>query len=815
MPLMAIFFRDLAYAVRIALRRPALTVVTILTLALGIGGNSAIFTLVNGLFLRPLPVERPGELVRLFGMRDGRTFDVSSFPNLSDVAARAQTLSAAAIHQQTPSAFGLGDATQTADVELVSGNYFSMLGVGAAAGRVLTAADDIAGKPETVAVISDAWWRTRLGASTAAVGSTIHLNGTPFTVIGIAPASFRGSYDALGTDVWVPLMSYEIVRPRGLPITRRTWGWLSATARLASGVTLEQAQADVDRVTASLRADFPRENANLAMNVVRASSLPEDMSATAQRVLIFALLAAALALVAACANIANAQLATVFDRRREIAVRLAMGASRRCIARQWLTESLLVAAIAAVVGTLGAMWIQDLLSTVGTPEGLENFAPAMEFDARVVLFSVMVITVVTMLFGGLPAIRAARIDVAGPLREESNAATGGRRVWAQAALVSAQVAVSVALLVASAMLARSLTASRAFDVGFDTSRLVIASPSMANLRMNPERSRAYYEDTLTRVRALPGVTDVTLAAVVPLGFGGEARGVIIDGYAPPDGAANLTLPMNIVAPNYFSVMRIPMRRGRSFAAADGDAKAPVVAVINETMAGQYWGGGDPVGRTMRIANTPVEIVGVAAHVTQQTPGEQPQPFFYLPFGPVPHSDGLSFHIRTDGGEAALAPALRRELRAFDSRIQVRTVTPYEELRQLALYPSRALAFVSSGFGSIALILAVAGIYGVMTHVVTSRRRELAVRLALGANPGALVSAILREGLKWSVVGIMLGTLLAVALAQLLERFLFGVSTSDALSIGGAVAVLLVASIAAAYGPARRIARIDPASTLRS
>jgi putative ABC transport system permease protein len=536
-----------------------------------------------------------------------------------------------------------------------------------------------------------------------------------------------------------------------------------------------------------------------------------------QQVLLFALIAAALALAAACANVANAQLATVFDRRREIAVRVAMGASRRRIVRQWLTESLLVTAAAAVAGTLASLWLQDAAGSVGTPVGLENFAPALEFDRRLVAFSTLLVAVVTMLFGGLPAVRAANVDVAGPLKEESNSATGGaRRAWAQAALVSAQVAVSVALLVSSAMLARSLSASRAFDVGFDTANLVIASPSMANVRMDAARSRAYYADTLPRLRALPGVTEVTLGAVVPLGFGGESRGVAIDGYTPPDGAATTILPMNVVGANYFQVMRIPVRRGRAFTAADQDPGAPVVAVINETMARQVWGGADPIGRTMRIGNTPpVEIVGVASDVTQRTPGEPPQPFFYLPFGPVPFPDGLTFHLRTSGDAAALLPALRRELRAFDARIQTRTVMPYEELRQLSLYPSRALVLVSGGFGLIALLLAVAGIYGVMIHVVTARRRELAVRLALGANPGALIASLLRDGLRWSAIGIAAGALMAVSLAQLLERFLFGVSTSDAASIAGAIALLLAASLAAAYAPARRIVRIDPASTLRS
>lgn len=814
---MAIFFKDLAYAVRLAARRPASTAITILTLALGIGGSSAIFTLVNGLFLRPLPVERPGEVVRIFGTTPNTQFDISSYANLADIGARSATLAAIAMHQQTESAYGLGDDSQSADIELVSGNYFAMLGVEAAAGRTLTPADDQLGAPQLVAVVSDAWWRSRLGARADAVGTTIHINGSPFTVVGVAPRRFRGTYDALGTDLWVPLMTYDTVRPRGIAITTRGWGWLSATARVKPGVPLDQAQADLDRVTASIRADFPGGNANRGFRLVPASALPEDMTATAQRVLLFALIAAALALAAGCANVANAQLATVFDRRREIAVRVAMGASRGRIIRQWLTESLLVAAAAAMVGTLASLWLQDAASGVGTPVGLDNFAPALDFDRRLLAFSTLLVAVVTMLFGGLPAMRAAKVDVAGPLKEESNSSTGGaKRAWAQAALVSAQVAVSVALLVSSAMLTRSLSASRAFDVGFDTANLVIASPSMANVQMDASRSRAYYDDTLSRVGALPGVNEVALGAVVPLGFGRESRGVTIDGYTPPDGAAQIPLPMNVVSANYFQVMRIPVRRGRAFTAADEDAKAPLVAVVNETMARQFWGAGDPIGRTIRIGNNPpVEIVGVAGDVTQRTPGEPPQPFLYLPFGPVPFPDGLTFHLRTGGDTAALLPALRRELRAFDARIQTRAVMPYEELRQLSLYPGRALVLVSGGFAIIALLLAVAGVYGVMIHVVTARRRELAVRLALGASPGTLIAGLLRDGLRWSVAGIVAGAIMAVSLAQLLERFLFGVSTSDAASIAAAVVLLLTASVAAAYAPARRIVRIDPASTLRS
>ena len=813
---MATFLHDIGHALRIAWRRPTVTLVTIFTLALGIGGNSAIFALANSLFLRPLPVERPFELVRIFGTDGKRLFDVSSYPNLTDLAARSQTFQSAAIYQQTTSAYGLGDATETADIELVSGTYFSMLGIEMAHGRAIGVADDQEGNPAAVAVISDAWWRTRLGATPEAVGRTIHLNGSPFTIVGVAPSTFHGSYDALDTDIFVPLMTYETIRPRGLKITARGWGWLSATARLKPGVTIEQAQSDVDRVTASLKADFPRSNDGLAFKLTPASALPESMLATARRVLLFALLAAALALAAACANVANVQLATVVERRREIAVRIAMGASRARIARQWLTESLVVATAAVVIGTIAAMWLQDAAQAIGPPAGMSNFAPSYAFDTRLLLFSAAVVFAVTLLFGGWPATRAARTDITSPLKDDGLTTTpGAKRAWAQAALVATQVAVSVALLVSGTMLARSLSASRAFDVGFDTSNLMIATPATSNVGFDADRGRAYYADTVARVRALPGVTDVALGALVPLGMGGESSGYRIDGYTPPTGTGAVSVSNNFVSPNYFDVMQIPIRRGRGFAADDGLANAPVVAVVNETAARTYWPDQNPIGRLIRRGKEPpIEVVGIAADITYRTPGEEPEPFIYLPFGPVYFPYGLAFHVRTERPDAGLSRALTRELRAFDPRVQA-TALSYEELRAQSLYPGRTLAAISGAFGTMAVLLAMVGIYGVMAHVVASKRREFAVRLALGAPPSTLVSAVLRQGARWTLTGIAFGTALALALARLLESFLFEVSPSDTWSIVIAAATLIVVALAAAYAPARRVVKIDPASTLRS
>jgi ABC-type antimicrobial peptide transport system permease subunit len=337
---------------------------------------------------------------------------------------------------------------------------------------------------------------------------------------------------------------------------------------------------------------------------------------------------------------------------------------------------------------------------------------------------------------------------------------------------------------------------------------------MANLALDATRGRMYYSDTIARVRALPGVTDVALGAVVPLGGGDESMGVAIDGYTPPQGSGPIPMSVNFVSPNYFEVMRIPVLRGRSFSPADGEEKAPVVVLVSESMAKRYWPDGNPIGRTLKASSFgTAEVVGVVADITYRAPGETPRPRMYLPFGPVYFPYGLSFHVRTAVADAALSRSLARELRVFDPRVQA-AAAPYEALRQQTLYPGRALALVSSGFGAIVLLLAVAGIYGVMAHVVASRNREFAVRLALGARPQALVAGVIRRGLRWTAAGVISGVAVAAALAQLLRAFLFGVSTSDALSFGGTAAALLVISMAAAYAAARRLLTLDPAQMLR-
>lgn len=814
---MQTLWQDFRYALRLALRRPALSVVTILTLAIGVGGNTATFSIVNALLLRPLPVPNADRIVRVFGATSDQSFDVLSYPNAADLGSRSTTMASLAIHQQTFVASGLGESTETAAVELVSGNYFSTLALVPAQGRVITAQDDRADGGEQVAVISDTWWRTRLGASREAIGSQVLLNGAPFTVVGITPPAFHGSYDALGTDMWVPLMTYNVVRPRGLAITSRGWGWLSATGRLKPGVSASQAQAELSGIAAALAREYPSQNKDLKVNVVDALALPEEMAPTMRRVLSFALLVVGLALAAACANIANAQLATVISRQREIAVRLALGATRGRVVRQWFTESALLAVAAAGVGLIVAVWARDGVLTLRPPiADLQNLSPNLSLDWRVLGFTALVSALVAVLFGGLPAARAARVDVTTPLKDDGVTTTGSRRrTWAQSALVVAQVAVSLALLVSAGLLVRSLAAASAFNVGFDSSRLLIATADTGGLGYPDDRTRAFYRGTMDRIRALPGVQDVSLAAVVPLSNARESRGVIIDGYTPPDGRAFVSVATNLVSTNYFEMMKIPIVRGRGFRGGDGDDRAAIVGIVNETMARRYWPDGNPIGRQLRLglATPPVEIVGVAQDITYYSAGEAPRPYFYLPFGPVVMA-GLTFQIRTgEGAGDSLAQVLRRELRAPDARIRVPVAMPYEQLRQVELYPSRVMASVSGTFGVLALLLTVVGIYGVMMYSVSQRTREFAVRLALGARPSELLRGVVSQGLVITGLGVAVGIGLALALGRLLRSFLFGVSTFDPATFAGWTAALIIVAVVAAYVPARRVTNIDPAAAL--
>ena len=810
---MASFLRDLRHAARTLASRPVLTATTVLTLAIGIGGISALVALANGLLLGPLPVRDPGSVVRVFGAEEETPFGITSFSNLRDLADRARTLQSLTIHQQTFAAFGLGDETVNVAVELASGNYFQTFGVNAAVGRTSGADDDR--EAAHVVVLSNRWWRTRFAADPGVVGRIVHLNGTPFTVVGVAPPSLRGSYDALPTDLWAPLMTYDVVRPRGLDIRRRGWGWLQATGRLAPGASVQAAGAEAAAIAAALKAEYPREDASLRFTVVPASTLPESMTPELGRGLLFAIGIAVLALLAACANVANAALATVSDRGAEIAVRMALGASRVDIARQWLAESLVATALATGLGLVLAVWLRDALAAVQSLSGYDNFAPSIAIGWQVWVSAAVLMATATALSGVLPAYRACRVAPAQPLRDGATATTGSSGHWLRSALVSAQAAVALSLLALAALLGQSLVSARWSDVGFDRRGLVIATANVSALGHDAVESYAYHTDAMARIRALPGADEVTAASVVPLGNNDEREGITIDGYTPSGDDGVISMANNIVWPGYFEVMRIPIVAGRSFADTDGRPDAPLVAVVNETMARRYWPDGQAIGRIIRLDSRPVAVVGIARDITYYAIGEAPLPYLYLAYGPgQPYRDGLTFHVRSSLDPAVMTRQMTRELRARDPRVRVVNAMAYDDLRAAALLPARAMGWLSTGFSVLALALFVVGVYGVTAFAVAARRRELALRVALGAAPDAVRSAVVRRAVVWGLPGAAAGLLLTIGLAQLLQGVLVGVTALDPLSLAGATASVLGLSAVAAYVPARRVGRVDLAAELR-
>lgn len=808
--------REILHALRVLMARPVLTGTTILTLALGIGGTSAMFSIASSVLLRPMPVPEPDRLVRVFGTTEARALGIASYPNLQDVADRARAFSTLAIHQQTFAAYGLGEATLSVAAELVSGTYFDTFGITPVLGRALTPADDVYGAAQSVAVVSDQWWRRQLGAERDVLGRVVQLNGAPFTIVGVAPPTFRGSYDAAPTDLWVPLMTYASVRPRGLDVQRRNWGWLQATARVAPGVSVAAAMADVRAIGDALAAQYPVENRGLRFTVVPAATVPESMTPLLRRVLGFALIVTALALLAACANVANTQLAAVSDRATEIAVRMAMGATRGDIARLWLAESLVCTAVATAVGLLAAVWLRDGFLALQPLAGADNFAPSADLDWRVWACAVALMAAATALSGVLPALRAAGANPARALQEGASASVGGAPgLWLRASLVSAQAAVSLVLMAMAALLGRSVSASTWFDIGFDPAQLVVATANTSGLGLDAAASYAYHADTMARVRAIAGVSGVTAAAVTPLGGNDEQRGIAIDGYTPPSGDGVFPVANNVVWPGYFEVMGIPLLRGRAFVDADGRPDTAPVAIVNDTMARSYWADGNPIGHRVRVGDgVSAEVVGVVKDITYYSLGEAPMPYLYLPFGPVSYADGLTFHMRTAAPGLAVSRQVAAALRALDARVRVVNAVPYADLRSAALFPARAMTVLSAGFGALALLLLLVGTYGVTAYVVATRRREFALRVAIGADPGALRRRIVRRAIAWGVPGAVLGIALAAALGQLLRSFLFGVTALDPVSLAVAATLVLTTTAGAAYLPARRVARADLAAQLR-
>jgi predicted permease len=793
--------------------------VAVVSLALGIGINTAIFSLVNALLIRPVPVVRDqGRVVWLRAP--------SSYPDYLDYREQAQGFDGmAAMTGTSEFSLGGGGEPELLKGEFVTANYFDLLGVAAARGRTFVEAEGR--DPVPVVVLSDHLWRTRFDSDAALIGRQISLNGLGFTVVGVAPANFIGTEVGLNRELWVPLSMQPVLNPPDAVgsvgggekgrFRERNNHWLKVFARLKEGVSHEQAGAELSAIArrvAETNAMRVNDETFHRVKLLRMSG-GMDPSDQEEALPIFGIVMTvfAMVLLIACANIAGLLVARAAGRRRETAIRQALGASRPRLIRQWLTESVLLGVMGGAFGLLLALWANDLLVSYAQATPLASID--LRLDYRVLAFTFCVSIATGIFFGLAPALHASRIDIVTALKtEDALARAGSRRSRLRAAFVMAQVTLSVVLLVGAGLFIRSLQSAHTIDPGFRVERALTVPVNLGLLRYKEAEGQNFYRELVARVEAQPGVESASLVRFAQLGFSFAQRQAVAEGKTS-SGDEGVNIGFNIVGPEYFKTMGTQLLRGRDFTEADR-AGAPGVAVINETLAETLWPGEDALGKRIGLEGPEgpmLEVVGVARNGKYRSLGDGPRSYVYQPvlqsYEPV-----MTLVVRTKGAPESMAGAVREQLRALDANLPVADVRTLSEQFDLSLLPARIAAWTLGSFGLLALALAAIGIYGVVSYSVAQRTREIGVRVALGAQSRDVLRLMLGEGLLIVGVGLAAGLLLSFAATRVIEGFLYGVGATDPLTFAGVPLVLAAVALAASYLPARRAMKVDPMVALR-
>jgi predicted permease len=810
--------RDLRYAARVLAKSPVFTAVAALSLALGIGANSAIFSLVNVVLLKPIPVDDPGRLAAVF-MTDQR--NPGNLPlshlNYKDLRDQNQVFTEMAAFAFSQVNWNKGSESEQILTQLVSGNYFSLLGAQPTTGRGFLPEEDAAATP--VAVLSRGFWERNLGGDLSIVGKTLVLNRTPFTVVGIAPPGFTGTLLGGGPALWVPMSMHDVVQPNFDWYEQRRGLFLFAFGRLKPGLSMEQAGANLRTVFAQLEQAFPNDNKGRsagARPLLDARLNPGGQGgAQVVEISIVLMTVVGIVLLIACANIANLLLARANRRRKEIAIRLALGADRLRLVKQLLTESLLLSVLGGVLGLLLAYWLVDALAATTLPLPLpvdDNLA----LDSRVLVFTSALALVTGVLFGLAPAIQASRPDVVPVLKNET-VPTGtrrGRLIDVRQALVVSQIALSLISLVAAGLFLRSLGDSQRIETGFERRGVLVMTFNLGREGYTPERGQVFYQQVAERVAGLPGVRHTAVAQNPPLA-GGFSRSVFPEG-ADTTTRDRILVQVNPVSPGYFDTMGIPIVRGRDLTTADATG-APLVVIVNQTMAERFWPGQDAIGRRFKFFGDDqfTTVVGVARNAKYNGVAEEPIPFIYQPLRQN-YVPAATLHVRADGNAASLSPAVRREVQQLDPSLSVFNIRTLEEQVSESLAPLRTNVILLTAFGILALLLASIGLYGVASYSVTQRTREIGVRMALGAEPSSVLRLVLGHGLLLIGLGLALGIGAALSLASLVpDGLLPNISPRDPSTFVGTSVLLAVVALVATYLPARRATKIDPLIALRT
>ena len=823
---MQALWQDICYAVRMLTKNPGFAAVAVLSLALGIGANTTIFTVVNAILLNPLPVKDISRLVEADTI-DSKTLVTTanttklgmSYPNFQDYARENEVLvGLGCFVGPFPLTWSSGTEPRQIFGQMVSAKYFEILGLHPVSGRFFLPDEDTKPGGNNVAVVSYSLWANKFGSDPNVVGKTLTLNATPYTVIGVAPRGFKGAFTFGNAEqVWIPVSMYPQVLAGFFKDNFNDRRFLTTTmiGRLRDGVSLSGAEASLKTVASRLESTFPRDNASRSVALTPLADAAVGVNNRSQIVLAGGLMMGivGLVLLIACVNLANLLLAQAARREKEIGLRVALGASQGRVMRQLLTESLVLALLSGVVGLAIAYGGRAALWSFRPPFILDGDVD-LGFDSHVLFFTLSMALLTAVFIGVAPAIKAAKPNLTEVLNVGGRGGTvGWTRNPLRSLLVVTEIALALVALVGAGLFIRSMQNAQRIDPGFESKNLFVFAFDLGALHYDEGRGQQYFRAAIDRAKTSPGVESATIASNFPLG-GGLARTVFPEGQDEASGYRGTLTQLNDIAPNFFETLHIPLVFGREF--TDADRKDTTqVAIINEAMAKQFWPNENAVGKRFHFFGETLlrEVVGVVRNTVVNAIGEEPQPLAYLPLT-QDYAPAVTMQVRTSRRPEAVSVTVRSQVQSLDTNLALTNMNTIGELIDQGLWAPRMGAGLLTVFGGLALLLAVVGVYGVLSYSVNQQTREIGIRMAMGAQTGRILGLVVGQGMRLAAAGLTLGLLIAFAAMRVLSSLLFGVSAHDPLIFGGISLVLATAAILACYIPARRATKIDPIIALR-
>jgi macrolide transport system ATP-binding/permease protein len=819
------FTQDIRFGLRSMRKNPGFSLICVLSLALGIGANTTIFTVVNSILLNPLPVADISRLVEIDTV-DSKTKVTQanatklgmSYPNCQDYQRQNQVLSGiSCIAFSTLTWSGQAEPRQIAG-QLVNANYFDVLGVTPSLGRFFLPEEDTKPGGNNVVIVSHALWTNKLGSDPNVIGKNLTFNAVPYTVIGVAPKGFKGTFTIGPAEaVWIPVSMYGQALAGFFKdnFNDRRFLDMLVIGRLKPGVSRGQAEGELKTIASRLERDYPKENGGRSVAVSALADAAVGVNQHGQFVVAGALMmgVVGLILLIACVNLANLLLARAARRQREISIRTAVGASRLRLVRQLLTESVALSLIGGVVGLALAFAGRQLL-WANRPPFIERNDLDLSLDSHVLLFTFGLALLTGILFGLAPAITASKTDLAATLNAGGRS---GSATWTRgklrSILVISEVALALVTLVGAGLFIRSMRNAQMVDVGFESKRLLVMAFDLGSLHYDEVHGQQFYRDSIQRATSLPMVQAAAVASNLPLG-GGLGRTVFPEGKDEISGYRGTLTELDDVSAGYFETLRIPLKKGRAFNDLDKKDSTPV-AVINEAMAQHFWPDQDAVGKRFHFFGETrlVEVVGVVGNTVINQIGEDPQPLAYLPLS-QDYAPAATIQVRTSGDPRGAVATVRGQIQALDRNLAITNVQTIEEVLNQGLWAPRMAALLLTLFGVIALVLAGIGVYGVLSYSVTQQTREIGIRMALGARPAEVLRRVVSQGFRLAAAGLLVGLIAGLILMRFVASLLFGISAHDPITFGAVILVLGVVAFLACYVPARRASRVSPLVALR-